>query len=142
MKYHLHFHLKYCSIIKLFNTNKIKIRKAIFLTITLFSFQKAWFLVTYQLHSEKVSTKISVSCPISNMPTIRLCLFKKKLWFKINKTNPNKLPDDNVLREELGPIPSFSVTPDWSKPITMLSWLSPVIDLDTGTGNRTREEIC
>jgi hypothetical protein len=46
-----------------------------------------------------------------------------------------------MLREEAVPIPSPSVSPDWPKPIAMLSFLSPVIDLDMDMGSKTYEEI-
>ena len=37
-----------------------------------------------------------------------------------------------MLREAAHPFPSHSVSPDWSKSITVLLFLSPVTDLDNG----------
>lgn len=79
-----------------------------------------------------------------NIPLFTPCFFLKKLLFKTKQTdrmNPTKLPQDNVTREEAGPVPRPGVHPDWLKPIMVLSFLSPVIDLDMGMGNETSEEI-
>lgn len=72
-----------------------------------------------------------------NIPII-IPFFLKQLWLKIEYTK-YKLQNDSMLREKSGPIPSPSVNPDWSKPITPP--FSPVIDLYMAMGNENQEGI-